>query len=330
MNQPLARNRFLRLVHGPAAGRALPIAAYPGLHLVGGGVADLVGNAGHQAACACALVERYDAPWALTAMDLSVEAEACGATVRVVDGEVPTVVGRRLSDAAAVSALRLPQPGDARTAVPLGAVTRLAKALPDRLVIGGMIGPFTLAGRLWGVAEFLELTASEPELAQDLVERVTGFLIDYALAFRSAGAGALLIAEPTAGLLSPRALARYSAPNVRRIVAAVEDGDFSVILHNCGAKPAHLDAFWSSGASAIHCGAPMDLSAALAAAGPERVVCGNLDPSAIVTGLAPDAVAEHARTLRQHHASAPNFVLSSGCDLPPHTTLAQLDAFMGR
>lgn len=96
-----------------------------------------------------------------------------------------------------------------------------------------------------------------------LLERVTAFLGRYARAFRDTGAWGVIVAEPAAGLLSPAGLGRFSAPYMRRIVEAAETPDFSIILHNCGARLVHLDRILESGAGIYHFGAPMDIVAAL-------------------------------------------------------------------
>jgi uroporphyrinogen decarboxylase len=96
-----------------------------------------------------------------------------------------------------------------------------------------------------------------------LLEKVTDFLLEYTQAFREAGAAGVIMAEPAAGLLSPRGLGKFSAPFVRRIVEAVQTEDFSLILHNCGARLVHLPKVLESGAEIYHFGAPMDIAAAL-------------------------------------------------------------------
>jgi uroporphyrinogen decarboxylase len=158
-----------------------------------------------------------------------------------------------------------------------------------------------------------------------LLERVTPFLIEYALEFRRAGAAGVVMAEPAAGLLSPRGLARFSAPFVKRVVDATQDPSFAVVLHNCGAKIVHLDRILESGAEIYHFGVPMDLPAALARVDGRVVICGNIDPTFIHAGP-PSAVRAEARRLL--HASVGNraFVLSSGCDLPPGTPLENVEA----
>ncbi len=134
------------------------------------------------------------------------------------DEEIPTVIGRRVTSAAEIDALPNPKAGDLRTAVHLESARRLA-ASGKAPVLGGLIGPFSLAGRIFGVSEALEATVADPELILSLLEKVTDFLVGYSRAFREAGAMGVIMAEPAAGLLSPRGLARFSAPFVNRILS---------------------------------------------------------------------------------------------------------------
>jgi uroporphyrinogen decarboxylase len=261
-------------------------------------------------------------------MDLSVEAEAFGARVVFSDTEVPTVVGRLLTGEDAVEALRVPDVGAGRTSVYLEAVRRLAETAGDVPVIAGMIGPFSLAARLFGVSEALLETAADPEMIERLVARVTPFLASYAAAFREAGGNGVIIAEPSAGLLSPAGLSRFSSPYVRSILERAEGPGFECILHNCGARAIHLDAIKSSGAGIYHFGAPMDIVQALSRMGPGALVCGNLDPAAVFVHATVEEVAERTRTLLAATRGFRNFVISSGCDLPAETPLEHLDAFL--
>ena len=125
------------------------------------------------------------------------------------------MTGRLVTNLEQATKLPVPQPGDRRTAVYLETVRRLKK-LPSRpLVLGGCIGPFSLATRLVGVSEALELTLSEPDLMQAVLEKSTAFLTGYARAFKEAGADGLIMAEPAAGLLSPRGLPTHSSIYVK-------------------------------------------------------------------------------------------------------------------
>lgn len=166
-----------------------------------------------------ALHREFATPVVLTAMDLSVESEAfgCGAFA---DHEVPTLVGRLVTTRDAAERLAIPEPGAGRTRVYLETARRL-RTLPGRpLVLASMLGPFSLAARLYGVSEALGLTIENTDLTHLLLEKATAFLAAYAKAFKAAGADGLVMAEPTAGLLSPRAMTafprRTSAGSSRR------------------------------------------------------------------------------------------------------------------
>ena len=209
---------------------------------------------------------------------------------------MPALIGRLVTTAADVARLAVPAPGDGRTRVHLDAAALLVAASPQTPVLGGLIGPFSLAARLFGVAETLEATLSEPAVILSLLERVTPFLIGYALELRRLGAAGVVMAEPVAGLLSPRGLARFSTPFVKRVVDAAQDPTFAIVLHNCGAKIVHLDRILESGAEFYHFGAPMDLPAALARVDGRVVICGNLDPTFIHAGP-PSAVRAGAKRL---------------------------------
>jgi len=306
---------------------ALPILTFPGAAFTGATVRELVTNPAAQVAAQVALRERFATPALLSCMDLSVEAEAFGCAISVGDEEVPTVLGRLVTDEAGAAALAVPAIGTGRTGVYLETVRQLA-ALPGQTpVLAGMIGPFSLAARIYGVSEALGLSLDSPELTHRLLAKTTQFLSAYAHAFKTAGATGVIMAEPTAGLLSPRALAEFSSAYVKQIVAAVDDDAFTLVLHNCAAKLVHLPAVLTAGARMFHFGAPMNLPAALAQAPADVILCGNLDPAGVFVRSNPAAVQEAVRGLLAATQAHRNFVLSSGCDVPPKTPLANLEAF---
>ena len=305
----------------------MPIAVYPGLALTGARVCDVVSNPQAQAEAQIALHERYQTPFVLSAMDLSAEAEAFGCTIHFAETEIPAVTGRLVTSLEQARKLSVPQPGDQRTAVYLETVQRLRRLPGGPLVFGGCIGPFSLAARLAGVSEALEMTMTEPELMHVLLEKSAAFLAAYLGAFRSAGADGVIMAEPAAGLLSPRGLSQFSSAYVKQIGAAAADGRFAFTLHNCAAKLVHLPAVLESGLTSFHFGAPMDMVAALGRVPSDVVLCGNLDPTGVLVQLPPDEITERARQLLAATAGSRNFVLSSGCDVPVTAPLASLDAF---
>jgi uroporphyrinogen decarboxylase len=318
---------FHSLILQSARRQALPIATYPALTLTGANVSDIVTNPRAQLDAQAALRQRYASPFVMSAMDLSAEAEAFGCSVTMSDTEIPTVTGRLVTSHEQVMRLPIPQPGERRTSVHLEAVRLLRESSGAPFVLAGCIGPFSLAARLAGVSEAMELTVTDPDLMHTLLNKCARFLTDYLHAFKAAGAHAVLMAEPAAGLLSPRMLSAFSSQYIKCIAASVEEAPFEIILHNCAAKLIHLPAILETGLKAFHFGAPMDLSAALAKVPSDAILCGNLDPAQVFVRNSPAEVTTRTESLLAATATHRNFVLSSGCDLPPHTPLPNLDAF---
>lgn len=306
---------------------ALPIAVYPALALTGATVRDIVTDPRAQFEAQAALHQRYGLPFALSAMDLSLEAQAFGCAVIMSDTEIPTVTGRLVTSQEQAQQLVVPQPGDGRTYVALETVTSLCRLPGAPIVLGGCIGPFSLAARLVGVSEAMELTIAEPDFLHTLLDKATSFLSAYLSAFRDVGAAGIIMAEPAAGLLSPRGLAQFSSAYIRRLGAEHSRRDFTLILHNCAAKLLHLPAVLETGLTAFHFGAPMDIVAALEKVPAETVLCGNLDPTAVFAQSSAEEMTAIAGRLLAATAGKKNFVLSSGCDVPPTATIANLDAF---
>jgi uroporphyrinogen decarboxylase len=320
--------RFAKFITGFPGRVAFPLSAYSGLEITGESVEDFVSVPGSQFKAVMALEERYQMPALITGIDPTAEAEAYGCEVKLSAREAPSIVGRLVTGAADLATLADPVPGDARTRVPLETAWRLTAEVGDGVpVLGAMLGPFALAGRLFGLDQAVAALTTEPETIEALLDIVTGFLCRYALEFRETGAWGVLLADAGGGRLSPEEMNRFSAPFIKRIIKAVETPDFTVIVHSGSATVDHLDALMSTGAGFFHFGSAMDLAAALQRVGAGPILGGNLDPDKVFRKAAPQAAGEATRALLESTRSSPRFYLSSGSDLPPGSPLANLNAF---
>jgi uroporphyrinogen decarboxylase len=162
-----------------------------------------------------------------------------------------------------------------------------------------------------------------------VLEKSTEFLIEYAKAYKSAGAAGIVMAEPVSGLLSPALEEEFSSPYVKKIVDAVQDDSFSVIYHNCGDNvPKMLDSILSTGAAAYHFGNSVDMEEDIIKKVPADVlVMGNVDPAGVLRMGTPEKVREVTLSLLEKCSKYPNFLLSSGCDIPPMTPWENIKAF---
>lgn len=309
--------------------KAMPILSFPSVSLMGVTVRQLISDSDLQAGGMKAVADRADSSAAVSFMDLSVEAECFGAEIIVSDDEVPTVKGRIVNDMDEAEALPVPPVGSGRTEIYLDAIKKATALITDRPILAGMIGPYSLAARLFDVSEIMIDCYEDPDMVHTVLEKTTRFLIEYAKAYKAAGANGIMMAEPVAGLLSPDLEREFSSPYVKRIVDAVQNENFAVIYHNCGDNvPVMLDSILSVGAAAYHFGNAVDMEKdIISKVSADTIVMGNIDPAGILRMGTPEKVRGETLSLLERCSRYPNFVLSSGCDIPPMTPWENISAF---
>ncbi|MCL2539772.1 MAG: uroporphyrinogen decarboxylase family protein, partial [Oscillospiraceae bacterium] len=256
-----------------------------------------------------------------------VEAVSFGSPVRFSDDEVPTVSGAIVDTEEDIENLRVPAVGDGRTGEYIKTLELATQKITHVPVFAGSIGPFSLAGRLMDMTEIMVKCFTEPELVHATLEKTTEFLISYNLAFRAAGANGLVMAEPASGLLSPDLIAEFSTPYVRRIIQAIEREDFLVVYHNCGNTIPLIGSILETGARAFHFGNAIDLSEMLKLVPADRIVMGNVDPASQFRNGTPESIREATLNVLNRCSGYPNFIISSGCDIPPLSPIENIDSF---
>lgn len=306
---------------------AMPIMTHPGIDLTGRTVLETVTNSHLHFDAVRAVARAYPTAASTMIMDLSVEAEAFGAKVRFSDNEVPFVVARCVEDAESIDRLVIPDLKRARVGQRIEASAIAARTISDRPVFAGCIGPFSLAARLFDVTEILTAILIEPDSILPLLEKCARFLVSYVKAFKSAGANGVVMAEPVAGVLSADLCSQFSSVFVRRIVNSVQDENFFVILHNCGDTDSLVPSMDSTGAWGLHFGNRCNIVQALARLPADTLVFGNLDPVGVFKSGTPESMRSEVLRLLEATKQYPNFILSSGCDVPPNVPLRNIDAF---
>lgn len=308
--------------------KAMPILSFPAVQLMGISVKELISNSDRQAEGMVRIAERVDAAASVSLMDLSVEAECFGSQIVVSEDEVPTVKGSIVSDLEDVEKLQIPPVGAGRTDIYIDAVRKAVEKIHDRPVFAGMIGPYSLAGRLLDVTEIMFYCYDEPEMVALLLDKVTEFLISYGKAYKETGANGIMLAEPLAGLLSPALAEEFSAPYVKRIVDALQDDNFLVIYHNCGNCTIQMiDSILDTGAAAYHFGNAIDMAEMMKHIPADTIAMGNIDPAGQFRNGTPESIRTETLELMEKCCSYPNFVISSGCDIPPMSKWENIDAF---
>lgn len=320
--------KWLEDVKASPVKKPFPILTFPCVKLMDITVKELISDSDNQAKGMKMIADRVDSLAAVSYMDLSLEAEAFGADIKVTDDEVPTVVGTLIPDEEAAEALKIPTIEDGRIGIYLDGMKKALELIEDRPVFAGIIGPFSLAGRLVDVNKAMLYCKKKPELLHTVLRKATDFLIEYAKAYKEIGAHGIVMAEPLSGLLSPRLEAKFSAPYVKEIAEALKSEDFLVMYHNCGNyTPKMIESIAANGCDAYHFGNAIDMAQFLEEWPEELIAMGNIDPAEQFTNGTPQSMRDATLSLMESCCKHPNFIVSSGCDIPPGAKWENIDAF---
>ena len=306
---------------------ALPVMTHPGIEMNGHTVREAVSNGRVHYEAVMTLTKRYNSVAAATIMDLTTEAEAFGAEIAFSDEAVPAVVGHMLPDVESINRLQIPSLSAGRIPQYLKANLLAAREITDRPLFAGCIGPFSLAGRLYDMSGIMMLIYENPDAAHTLLAKCTQFIEKYCQALKQTGANGVMMAEPAAGLMSNDDCQNFSSAYVKYIVNKVQDENFIVILHNCGNTGQCTQAMVSTGAAAYHFGNKCKMEEVIKDVPSTALAMGNIDPVSVFKDGMPFQMRQTVTDLLEKMRPYPNFVLSSGCDTPPLTPLANIDAF---
>lgn len=320
--------RWLADVIASEKKKALPLLSFPSAQLMGITVRELIADRDAQVRGIVSVAERCPMAAAVSMMDLSVEAECFGAQIQVSDEEVPTVTGILVHDCEEAERLTVPSAKSGRAAICVQAIREVKERITDRPVFAGVIGPFSLAGRLMDMTEIMVNCYEEPEFVHTTLEKATKFLLEYVKAFKDAGVDGVVMAEPAAGLLSPGLCEEFSVPYVKRIVEQWQDDEFIVIYHNCGPAVKHMvPQLLQTGAAAYHFGNAVSIKEMLELMPEDVLVLGNVDPVSVLRDGDPELVYRETLRILEECEGYKNFLISSGCDIPKACPWENLDAF---
>ena len=307
--------------------RTLPILSFPATTLLGITAKELLSSSEMQVKGMKAISDKYPVGASLNMMDLSLEAEAFGARVHFYDNDVPAIEKGIIEDISESRSIIVPKIGTGRTGIAIDGIKKAKEEITDKPVFCGVIGPYSLAGRLFDMTELMMECFYNPEDVSILLSKATEFIISYIKAFKNAGADGVIMAEPAAGLLSPSLAEEFSMPFVKEIFDAVNSDDFILCYHNCGNSANDmLGMIGELGADIVHLGNAIDLKKALETIPSDTVIMGNVDPVKLRTGTPEDISAEIQRIFDEC-GKYDNFMISTGCDVPPAAKWENIDEY---
>jgi len=155
-----------------------------------------------------------------------------------------------------------------------------------------------------------------------------GVLMASSIILAAIGADGVLIAEPLAGLLSPGLAEEFSSEYMNKIVEACQTDEFLIGYHNCGnATIQQINSIKTNGCRILHFGNAIQMADMVPLVPENILVMGNVDPAGVLRNGTPESVKAETKRIMEACAKYPNFIISSGCDIPPMSPWENIDAF---
>ena len=309
-----------------------PLMGAPGVGMIGTNIKVAQQNHWMHFRAVRALAERFQPDLVFPLMDLSVEANALGRYTVFPRDDSATVPKQPFSIEDLDSLRGIDVASDSRVISYVETVRRMRSQLPREMLIGAYVaGPYSLAGLIMGADDAAMASVSAPDEMDVLCDFTRETITTYARQLIGAGAQVVCVLEPSAVMLGPEQFERFSPTRVRSISAMCRGAGVSIVYHTCGNTTRVIEAMTSAGVDGLSLDAPnmgVDLKA-VAEFVPESVaVIGNVCPATTMLYGTTGDVQREVEDLLDAMAPYPNFILSTGCDLPAETPLDNIETFM--
>ncbi|MBN1302587.1 MAG: uroporphyrinogen decarboxylase family protein [Melioribacteraceae bacterium] len=309
-----------------------PLIGFPGLNLTGGTIKLAQQNYGEHYKVVKALADEFKPDAIFPLMDLSVEANALGRLTVFPKKESATVVKDEFSMDELKSFENINIAYDTRLHGYVETMKMMSIGLPKDILRGAYVsGPYTLTALIMGADEAAILTIMNPELLMQVCEVATEKILEYVRLLVASGAQMICVLEPSAVMLGPEQFKQFSADYVGRIVNSLRYSDVAVIYHVCGNSMHLIETMCSSGVDALSLDSSdmgIDLPLAAYKVPDSVIIIGNISPTKNLLRGNPHDIESDVQELLDQMKSFPNYILSSGCDLPQETPVENIHAFM--
>jgi uroporphyrinogen decarboxylase len=274
------------------------------------------------AGCQLAAWKQYEYDAVFSILDVNVEAEACGSLLQYRENQYPVVQRHALSLASDWGAVALPDPERAgRMPEMLKSLGILRRELGSEvLVVGCVLGPFTLAAQLLGLETTLYLAIDDPSRLERLMDFATEVITVYGQAQLRFGAHLPVVFDPAASpaVIPSQFFREFELPRLQRVFRALADeGATANWLHIAGPVQTILPYYAKAGvnlANFDYCVNVADARDQL----PAACLDGNIKSLSFVEATPADIEAESLSLLRDF-GDRGGFILSSGCEIPPES-----------
>lgn len=217
-----------------------------------------------------------------------------------------------------------------------GRIRTVAKALAilkeeigaEVAVLGGIVGPFSIATNLLGLMDIMMTAVMEPVKLLPWLEVGRKAAELYGKELKAAGADGIVIEDMMSSMdmISPEIYHDISGPAMKQLIGNL--GDIPTILHICGKVDLLVEDMIDTGASGFSVDTNVsiaDIQSKIAASGRHVAVVGGIDAvNTLFYAKGPEPVREEGeKSLRAGYD-----LLAPSCSIPPATPLEKLQAMV--
>lgn len=307
-----------------------PLLGFPAVKAAGTTIKLAQQNAGEHMKVMRRIRKFWEPDVIFTLMDLSVEANALGRKTNFPVDEAATVINFDYDKKRDLPLFKnIDILDDARLQSYVETQRRMKKEFPGNILRGAyVIGPYTLAGLIIGAENAAMQSMTEGKDFHELCKVCCDKILDYTRLLIEAGAQLIAVLDPSAMMLNPDKFREFSIGYVKPIINLCHEHDAGLILHVCGDTGHLLEEMNNSGADALSLDADVDFKKAAEIIDENMLLIGNLCPTGKIMTASPHDVQTEVEELLGAMRDVPNYILSTGCDLPSEVPEKNVSAFM--
>jgi len=274
------------------------------------------------------VAEQFDFDYVSCISDPAREAADCGAKIQHFDDQPPAIDEQNalLSDKSLLAKLEVPDPtggGRMHDRVRAAALFR-ERVGDDKLIEGWIEGPCAEAADLRGINTLMLDFFDDPGFVRGLFDFIIEMELRFARAQVEAGVDIMGVGDAAASLVGPQIYEEFVLPYEKKMVDGLHEMGCMVRLHICGNISRILEGIGSLGCDVVDVDWMVPLEKAREAMGPKQVLCGNIDPVAVLRAGTPDSITEAIAAC--HRAAGPRYIVGAGCEVPRDTPAENLTA----
>ncbi len=185
--------------------------------------------------------------------------------------------------------------------------------------------PFTMAGLALGAEQIAKKTVKDKSLVKWCLDFCVDLIILGAKAQIDAGSDVVVLVDPTAALLSPKAYEEFGANPTRKVLEQIK---VPVILHICGDTTHIIERMLDTGVQGISLDSVVDIPSIIESVPSNVIIIGNIPTVETLLLGNPDRVIQECKILMDKMRNVPNYIVSPSCDLPVDTPHENVIAMM--